>query len=128
MAEPRETMKEFKLIVAGGRDFSGYEQMSKILFDLANETYVDYAISIVSGMANGADFLGYLFAKEHQVQVYEYRANWTLYGKRAGFMRNEQMGDFADGLLAFWDGASRGTRHMINYMNKLNKPVHVIEY
>ena len=121
-------MKEFKLIVAGGRDFYDYQLLSDTLFNMSSGIYVDYAISIVSGMAGGADRMGYLFAKEHQVKIYGYPANWDKYGKRAGFMRNEVMGDFADGLLAFWDGKSRGTKHMIDYMTKLNKPVHVIEY
>lgn len=121
-------MKEFKLIVAGGRDFCDYQLLSDTLFNMSSGIYVDYAISIVSGMANGADALGYRFAKEHQVEVYAYRADWDKYGKRAGFVRNEQMGDFSDGLLAFWDGKSRGTKHMIDYMVRLNKNVHVIEY
>ena len=34
----------------------------------------------------------------------------------------------ADGLLAFWDGQSRGTKQMIEYMRSLNKPVHIIHY
>lgn len=121
-------MKELKLIVAGGRDFNDYGNVYQALQALANGLYKDYAISIVSGMARGADALGYRFAIENQVQVYTFPADWDKHGKRAGFMRNTQMGVFADVLLAFWDGKSKGTKHMIDRMHALNKPVHIIRY
>lgn len=119
---------ELKLIVAGGREFADYPLLSQQIMLLANQTYADRAVSIVSGMARGADALGVRFAKEHSVHLYEFPANWDKYGKRAGFMRNEDMGRYADALLAFWDGKSPGSKHMIDFMKKLNKPVHVIPY
>jgi hypothetical protein len=121
-------MNEFKLIVAGGRDFDDYVLVHGQLMELASTTYRDKAVSIVSGMARGADALGARFAKVEGVRLYEFPANWDQYGKRAGFMRNEQMGRFSDGLLAFWDTRSKGTAHMIEFMRKLNKPVHIITY
>jgi hypothetical protein len=78
-------------------------------------------------MARGADALGYQFAKTNNIMVYEFPADWSQ-GKSAGFKRNAQMGDFSDGLLAFWDGQSRGTKGMIEYMQRLGKPVHVVRY
>lgn len=120
-------MPEFKLIVAGGRDFADYDLLSKVIIDLAHGEYADKAISIVSGMARGADTLGYLFACKHNVVVYQFPAEWDKYGKQAGYMRNKDMGLFAYGLLAFWNG-SRGTAHMIQYMRSLNKPVHIVKY
>lgn len=121
-------MKEIKLIVAGGRDFNDYEKLHQVLHQLAEDTYKDYFVSIVSGMAKGADALGYQFARQHNIQLYEFHADWNLYGKGAGFRRNGQMGVFADVLLAFWDGKSKGTKHMIDLMHALNKPVHIIRY
>ena len=41
-------------------------------------------------------------------------ADWDKYGKRAGYLRNVQMAEYADALLAFWDGESRGTKNMID--------------
>lgn len=120
-------MKEFKLIVAGGRDFNDAALMERVLIALADVEYADVALSIVSGMARGADALGYQFAKANGVKSYPFPAEWETHGKRAGFVRNAAMGDFADGLLAFWNG-SRGTEHMIKYMQSLNKPVHIIHY
>ena len=121
-------MQEFKLIVAGGRDFNDYDYLSRVLFAMADVELADKAVSIVSGMARGADALGYRFAKEHDIVVYEFPADWNTHGKAAGFIRNKQMGDFADGLLAFWDGRSAGTKHMIEYMQGLGKPMQVVEY
>lgn len=121
-------MNEFKLIVAGGRDFNDAALMERVLIALADVDYADMALSIVSGMARGADALGYQFAKANAVKLYEFPANWQQHGPAAGFIRNKQMGDFADGLLAFWDFESKGTDHMIKYMQSLSKPVHIIRY
>lgn len=119
---------EFKLIVAGGRDFNDYEQLSAALHELANGIYKDHAVSIVSGTARGADALGSEFAKINNVKLYEFPADWDTYGKRAGFLRNECMANFADGLLAFWDGQSRGTKHMVETMERMGKPVYIRPY
>ena len=93
-------MKEFKLIVAGGRDYANYEHMSRVLFAMADVEFADKEISIVSGMARGADALGAAFARTNHVKLYAMPANWDKYSKRAGFIRNQDMGNFADGLLA----------------------------
>lgn len=121
-------MKEFKLIVAGGRDFNDAALMERVLIALADVDYADVSISIVTGMAKGADYLGYAFAKANGVTLYRFHAEWDRLGRSAGFIRNKQMGDFSDGLLAFWDGKSRGTDNMIQYMQSLSKPVHIINY
>lgn len=120
-------MKEYKLIVAGGRDFDDYLQLTQTLMSIADEAGDKFAISIVSGMAKGADALGYRFAKTHGVTCYEFPADWSV-GKNAGYVRNQRMGEFADGLLAFWDGQSKGTAHMIRIMREMGKPVHVVHY
>ena len=121
-------MQELKLIVAGGRDFHDYQLLTKVIMDLALVEYADKAISIVSGMAKGADSLGYMFAVENNVKKYIFPADWNQYGKSAGMLRNKEMGMFADALLAFHDGISKGTLNMIQYMGTLNKPVHIVRY
>jgi hypothetical protein len=121
-------MQEFKLIVAGGRDFDDYELLSTSIMTLANGIYEDKGVSIVSGMARGADKLAVQFARTHNVKLYEFPADWNTLGKGAGFVRNAQMAAVSHGLLSFWDGESRGTKHMIETMHKLNKPVFIIKY
>lgn len=119
---------EFKLIVAGGRDFNDAAALETKLYDLADGALAFKNVSIVSGMARGADALGFAFAKTNNIQCYEFSADWDKYGKSAGFRRNADMAYFADGLLAFWDGKSKGTKHMIECMYALNKPVWIYNY
>jgi hypothetical protein len=137
-------MTEFKLIVAGGRDFKDYPRLCAQINAMALDIYKDRAVSIVSGLAGGADALGKRFGDEHGVLVHEFPARWDdltapgaviktnsqgkPYNAKAGFDRNEDMARFADGLLAFWDGRSPGTSHMINFMTKLSKHVRVVKY
>jgi hypothetical protein len=121
-------MKELKLIVFGGRDFDDYPLLDETLTALSNTIYHDVAISIVTGMAKGADALAVQFAKEHNIKLYEFPANWDKYGKRAGYLRNEEMAAFSNGLLAFWDGESKGTKHQIETMLAMGKPVTTMKY
>lgn len=121
-------MEPFKLIVAGGRNFNDYELLSEEIEKLALMELREYAVSIVSGMARGADMLAVQFARKHKVKLYEFPADWERNGKRAGFDRNADMARFADGLLAFWDGKSRGTKHMIDTARALGLAVRVINY
>ena len=121
-------MKEYKLIIAGGRDFNDAALLERVLIALADVELADKSVSIVSGLARGADALGYEFAQVNGIQCYPFSADWYTHGKSAGYVRNAEMAEFSDGLLAFWDGQSKGTNHMINTMRSMNKPVHVINY
>ena len=72
--------------------------------------------SIISGGARGADTLALRYAWAHGYwpdRWEEFLANWTKYGKVAGRIRNGQMADEADAIIAVWDGESAGTAHMI---------------
>jgi hypothetical protein len=120
-------MSEFKLIVAGSRGITDREMIADMLCELVSTIYEDRSVSIVSGMARGPDRIAYDFAKAEDVTCYEFYPDWDKHGKIAGFIRNREMGDFADGLLAFWDGKSSGTKDMIDYMLiTKKKPVHLV--
>lgn len=54
--------------------------------------------------------------------------DWKKYGKRAGMVRNAEMAEIADELVAIWDGESRGTAAMIGMMKRRGKPVTVYGY
>lgn len=120
-------MKPFKLIVAGGRDFSDTGLFLKTMQQVEQEL-AEYSVSLVSGMAKGADMMGYMFAQEHGITCHKFPADWNKYGKAAGFRRNQEMADFSDGLVAFWDGQSRGTKHMIETMKAQGKFVYIVGY
>jgi hypothetical protein len=83
---------------------------------------------IVSGTASGPDTNAIFLARERNIPVKKFPADWNIYGKRAGPLRNEAMAKYADGLLALWDGKSRGTQHMIDTMRKMGKPVQVFTF
>ncbi len=70
-------------------------------------------------VARGADRLGERYAKERGYPVRLFPADWEKFGKSAGYRRNAEMAKYADGLIAFWDGRSAGTGHMI-YLAKKN--------
>ena len=114
----------YKVIVAGGRDFNDYELLVKTLDKF--RVYVPY-FEVVSGKARGADSLGERYAKEHKLPIQPFPPNWNL-GKVAAILRNEEMGNYADALIAFWDSSSPGTKHMINYATKKGLQVIVVKY
>lgn len=104
-----------KVIIAGTRTFSDYEKLKDHCdFLLSDQPEVE----IVSGNAAGADKLGEQYAKEKGYKLTVFPADWNKYGKRAGYLRNKQMAEYADGLIAFWDGKSRGTEMMIKLAEK----------
>lgn len=115
-----------KVIIAGGRKFNDYDLLykncDKVLRIKKNE------IEIVSGTANGADKLGERYAKEKGYPIKQFPANWDKYGKSAGYKRNEEMAKYADGLIAFWDGKSKGTKHMIDLAKQYELKVKVFIY
>lgn len=83
---------------------------------------------IVCGKARGADSLGEQYAKEKGYEIRYFPADWKSLGKSAGYKRNEQMAQNADALVAFWDGQSRGAKHMIDLACKYGLDVRVIRY
>lgn len=116
----------FKLIIAGGRGFDDYELLRKCC-DIALSSITE-EIEIVSGTAGGADKLGEKYANEKGYHIKRFPANWEMYQKRAGYIRNDEMAQYANALIAFWDGLSKGTGHMINLANEHNLKVRIIKY
>lgn len=122
------TDKLFYLVVAGGRDFDDYGRACQVLDVFIDTVLAHTPVVIVSGGARGADRLAERYAHDRRLPLMVVPADWDRHGKRAGTLRNEEMGNMADGLVAFWDGESRGTRHMIAYMRKLGKPTKTVNY
>jgi len=114
-----------KVIIAGGRFFNDYDLLCRKADKILSR---QSEIEIVSGAARGADKLGERYALERGYPVKRFPADWGTYGKRAGYIRNEEMGEYADALIAFWDGRSRGTKHMIDIAEKQDLLLRVITY
>lgn len=127
--------KKYRIIVAGGRDFDDFELVMGTLDAYIDQLWVDRGhLEIVSGRARGADRLGEQYADICGIRVACFEANWQKYGKVAGPMRNVEMADYAseDGytgvLIAFWDGESKGTEHMIKVAELKGLKVKVVNY
>lgn len=121
--------KIVRVIIAGGRDFNNLELMiKKCDYYLSDAVAKGYKIEIISGTARGADKLGEEYAKLRGYSIAYFPADWPAYGKRAGYLRNEQMGNFSDALISFWDGKSKGTKHMIDIANRKHLPVRIVNY
>lgn len=104
---------------------------------LANAALIERAVmasglqitEVVSGKAPGIDTLGEDWAASKGIPVQPFPADWFPYGafnKFAGRQRNIEMSEYADALIAIWDGKSDGTKHMIESMRRLGKPVSVL--
>ena len=105
---------DFRVIIAGGRDFDNYVLLKEKCDSILSEKAKQCRIIIVSGAAKGADSLGEQYARENGYAIDSRPADWNAHGKSAGFIRNVQMANSADALIAFWDGKSHGTKHMID--------------
>lgn len=114
-----------KVAIVGSRTFSDYELLSEYM-DWLNQN--DVIKEVVCGLAKGADTLGEQWAQERGILVTYFKPDWNTHGKKAGILRNQDMADYADKVVAFWDGKSRGTKHMIEYARKIGNDVRVKRY
>lgn len=131
-------MRELRIIVAGSRGFEDYQLLSNILMNYLSEMddkdVVDNPnqVKFISGTARGADTLGEQFAYTYEYDVKRFVPDWDTYGKSAGYRRNAEMAKYASEaygvLFAFWDGKSKGTKHMIDLAKKYGLEVHVVNY
>jgi hypothetical protein len=103
-----------KTIIAGGRDYQLTPHDYAILDGMLARGEIT---EVVCGGATGADECGRLWAIKNGFKPIMFpvtKDEWNRFGKKAGPMRNQKMADYAEQLVAFWDGESRGTKDMIN--------------
>ena len=121
---PQPVPREFtRVIIAGGRHFRDYA----LLRSFCDRVLNDYTptIQVVSGGAFGADALGERYAREHGYPVKRFPADWEKHGTAAGPIRNREMAENGDVLVAFWDLHSRGTASMIYEAQKKDLTIFV---
>lgn len=111
-----------KGIIAGSRNITNYELVA-LAVDMAPFVIGE----VMSGGARGVDALGEKFARVNNLPLKVFPANWKKYGRGAGHIRNAEMADYADVLIAVWDGKSKGTLSMIRLANKANLRVFVLD-
>lgn len=118
-------MDNIKVIVAGSRTFTDYELLKAELNMLIVPGF-NREVEIVSGCCKGADTLGEQYAKEYGFKIKKYPADWDTYGKKAAYIRNNQMAKYATHCICFWDGKSKGTKMMIDLANANNLKIAII--
>lgn len=117
----------YKVIVAGSRGFKDFPLMVKEL-DKFLEGREPTEVKVVSGTASGGDKYGERYAKKRGIGVERYPADWDKHGKSAGYIRNGDMANLSQACVVFWDGKSKGTKHMIDLAKKNKLDLHVVIY
>jgi hypothetical protein len=102
-----------KVIIAGSRHLAHLD----LVIDAVSKCFFDIT-EVVCGGAPGIDTLGKYWAFQNNIPVKYFHAEWHKYGKAAGPIRNEEMAQYADALIAIWDGKSKGTKNMIDLANE----------
>lgn len=112
-----------KVLVCGSRHFNDYATLHREFEAIRGIP------EIIEGEARGADRLAAEWAERKGISVRRFPANWDLHGKAAGAIRNTQMLEEGkpDLVVAFWDGESRGTKHMIDIAQKAGVSAIVVD-
>jgi hypothetical protein len=114
-----------KTIVAGSRTISDYKR----IVDAIESSGIEVT-ELVCGGARGVDQMALRWARRKGLAVSKFPAAWRdkdgQIDRSAGFRRNAQMAEYAQALIAVWDGESGGTKHMINLASKCGLLVHVV--
>lgn len=109
-----------KVVICGGRTLRDM-QLVRDAIKASGFTITE----VVSGTQLGADTLGKQWADENGIPVKPFPPDWQRYGTSAGPIRNQQMGDYCDAVIAIWNGKSTGTKSMIGIARKKNKPLYI---
>jgi hypothetical protein len=104
-----------KVIVAGSRSWTDEASIHRSL----EGTHALFSFTeVVSGGCKGPDTFGENWARSKGIPVKVFPADWAKHGRAAGPIRNGEMADYADALIVFWDGYSRGTMNMLEHARK----------
>jgi len=113
--------------IVGSRNFNNRATMIEQIYKVLPENFTTHDNFIVTGDARGADALARMEAIHLGLEVIVHRANWNLYGKKAGPIRNQKIVDDSDALIAFPSKHGRGTQITMNMANKKGIPVYVVD-
>lgn len=104
-----------KLAIVGSRNYPQMHLVSAFVRRLRPTT------AVVSGGARGVDTVAEKTARDRGLEVIVFLADWDRLGRSAGMKRNKDIVDAADGVVAFWDGKSRGTANSIERAKRAGK-------
>jgi YspA, cpYpsA-related SLOG family len=112
--------------IVGSRTFTNYDLMVSSIRELENQHQFSTR-KVVSGGARGADALARKFAITNEIPIEEFKPDWST-GRGAGIVRNTDIVNAADVVIAFWDGNSRGTLDSINKGKAQGKQVFIVRF
>ena len=107
-----------KLAIIGSRN---------LIIEHLEDYLPDNVTEIVSGGAKGIDRLAAEYAKKHPLPLTEFLPDYARYGRGAPFIRNRQIAEYANEVLAFWNGISKGTMYTVRMFEKMGKQVTLIK-
>lgn len=90
------------------------------------EDYITDKDEIVSGGAVGVDSCAAEYAKKNGLTLTEFLPEYERYGRAAPIVRNKRIVDYADKVIVFWNGSSKGALSVIKYAEKIGKDCKVI--
>jgi hypothetical protein len=108
-----------KILIFGSRSIEDFDFLNVIMMKIISD---HRDIIVIEGDAIGTDKLAGLFADTHGFEKRLFLADWKAHGKAAGVIRSEEMVKECDRAVGFWDGASKGTMHTVNFLVKYKKP------
>ena len=106
-----------KLAIVGSRNLTNIE-LDRYITEETDE--------IVSGGAVGIDSCAAEYAKRKSLKLTEFLPEYEHYGRAAPIVRNKEIVNYADKILVFWNGTSKGTLSVIKYAQKTGKPCEII--
>ncbi|MBQ9510427.1 MAG: DUF2493 domain-containing protein [Clostridia bacterium] len=114
-----------KVAVIGSRSIE-YDKLQMRAYELLCEYIPANCTEIVSGGAMGVDRLAEIYARKNNIPIKVFLPDYDTYGKRAPKVRNEQIVEYADEVIAFWDTTSTGTAHTVATAVMKGVTVHVV--
>lgn len=109
-----------RIIIAGSRNYTNLDEFMLAMGGIVArhpDLFIEN-IEVVSGGARGVDSMGEYWANLLGYKIIRFIPSWDRFGRAAGHIRNAEMAEYADVLIAFWDGVSKGTESMINLAKK----------
>ena len=100
---------------------------SRTLTDIEIENHIPEGVEeIVSGGAIGVDSCAANYAEKNGLKLTVFLPKYKRYGRAAPIVRNKEIVNYADKILIFWNGKSKGTLSVIKYAEKVEKPCEII--
>lgn len=113
------------IAIIGSRDYPDSEFVDSFVTNLcAQYVKANASLEIVSGGARGPDTIGVNRAKKFGLKTRVFKAEWNKWGRaNAGKIRNADIVNYAEAMIAFIHRESEGTMHAIGLAERKGIPI-----